>query len=161
MTKLFQSLIFKQSLKYLFKRDRKSMAIEPSEMFKVLGVETRVRIIEILKSKGPLGVKAISQTLGMTPAAVSQHLKILKQADLVRNERKGYWIPYSINFIAMENCRCMLDKVCTCGCEEGEKHHGRGQRKDDLAFLVEHEKELMTRLEAVRERISKIRTEKK
>ena len=137
------------------------MAAEPSEMFKVLGVETRVRIIEILKSKGPVGVNAIAKTLGITPAAVSQHLKILKQAGLVQNERKGYWIPYSVNVLALDNCRCMLDKVCTCGCDEGERHNGRGKHKDDLASLVEHEKELMERLEVIRERISKIKDEKK
>ena len=136
------------------------MVIEPSEMFKVLGVKTRVRIIELLKSKGPLGVKAISQTLGMTPAAVSQHLKILKQAGLVRNERKGYWIPYSINVIALENCRCMLDKVCTCGCKEGEENGKYGSGKEDLNALVEHEKELEKKLETIREKISKIKAKK-
>jgi ArsR family transcriptional regulator len=137
------------------------MAFEPSEMFKVLGVETRVRIIEILKSKGPVGVNAIAKTLGITPAAVSQHLKILKHAGLVQNERKGYWIPYSINVVALDNCRCMLDKVCACGCEEGEEGHKPGSGKEDLNALVEHEKELEKKLETVRERISKIRTEKK
>jgi len=74
----------------------------PSEMFKVLAVETRVKIIELLKSKGPLGAKNIAGLVGITPAAVSQHLKILRQAGLVRSERKGYWIPYSIDEEALE-----------------------------------------------------------
>lgn len=80
------------------------MGLDPSEIFKVLGVETRVRIIELLKSKGPLGANNIAETLGITPSAVSQHLKILRQAGLVRSERKGYWIPYSINVEALEDC---------------------------------------------------------
>src|SRR3989304_8672871 len=92
------------------------MKLEPSEMFKVLAVETRVKIIDLLKSKGPLGSKSIAGQLGITPAAVSQHLKILKQAGLVRNERKGYWIPYSIDEEALHNCRQILSEVCTCGC---------------------------------------------
>ncbi|MEE8480050.1 MAG: metalloregulator ArsR/SmtB family transcription factor, partial [Desulfobacterales bacterium] len=71
------------------------MNIEPSEIFKVLSVETRVKIIELLKAQGPLGAKDIAATIGITTAAVSQHLKILKQAGLVRSERKGYWIPYT------------------------------------------------------------------
>ena len=93
------------------------MIIEPAEIFKVLSVETRVKIIELLKTKGPMGGKEISEELGLTLPAVSQHLKILKQAGMVRSERKGYWIPYTINVEAMENCRKVLDEVCTCGCK--------------------------------------------
>src|SRR6056300_1381191 len=92
------------------------MDIEPSEIFKVLSGETRVKIINLLKGQGPLGAKEIAATIGITTAAVSQHLKILKQAGLVRSERKGYWIPYSIDEKAMETCRELLTQVCTCGC---------------------------------------------
>ena len=59
------------------------MAKHPCDMFKVLGVETRIRIIDLLKTKGPLGAKKIAEVLGITPAAVSQHLKILKQAKTI------------------------------------------------------------------------------
>ena len=93
-----------------------AMITEPAEIFKVLSVETRVKIIELLKANGALGVKEISERLGITPPAVSQHPKILKQAGLVRSERQGYWIPYSINEEAMEGCREILNEVCTGGC---------------------------------------------
>ncbi len=93
------------------------MKMEPSEIFKVLSVETRVKIINLLKGQGPSGAKEIAATIGITTAAVSQHLKILRQAGLVRSERKGYWIPYSIDEKAMENCREILTEVCTCGCQ--------------------------------------------
>src|SRR4030067_1945809 len=96
--------------------------LEPLEMFKVLGVETRVKIIDLLKSEGPLGTKYISEKLGITPAAVSQHLRLLRQAGLVRNERKGYWIPYSIDEEALENCRKVLTDACTCGWREPGRH---------------------------------------
>ena len=59
------------------------MNLEPSEMFKALAVETRVKIIELLKSEGPLGAKKIAELVGVTPAAVYQHLKILRQAGFV------------------------------------------------------------------------------
>ena len=45
------------------------MNLEPSEMFKALAVETRVKIIELLKSEGPLGAKKIAELVGVTPAA--------------------------------------------------------------------------------------------
>ena len=136
------------------------MKLEPSEIFKVLGVETRVKIIDLLKSKGPLGAKSIAERIGITPAAVSQHLRILRQAGLVRNERKGYWIPYSINEEALENCREVLTEVCTCGCKDACRYTGKELRVLDPESLKKHEKELLGELRAVRERIREIASQK-
>jgi DNA-binding transcriptional ArsR family regulator len=133
----------------------------PSEIFKVLGVETRLRIIELLKSKGPIGATTIAQVLRITPAAVSQHLKLLKHAGLVRNERKGYWIPYSIDEAALERCRCMLNEVCTCGCKRTGKFKEQDLHGTSLASLVKYEKALEEKLQNVRERISGIRAREK
>lgn len=137
------------------------MKLDPCEIFKVLGVDTRVRIIELLKYRGPLGVKNISEVFGITPAAVSQHLKVLRQAGLVRNERKGYWIPYSIDEDALENCRCILNEVCTCGCEVRGRFKEQELNRASLPSLVKYEKELERELLNVRERISGLRSQKK
>lgn len=136
------------------------MKLEPSEIFKVLGVETRVKIIDLLKSKGPLGAKSIAERIGITPAAVSQHLKILRQAGLVRNERKGYWIPYSIDEEALENCREVLTEVCTCGCKDACRYTGKELKVSDAESLKKHEKELLSELRAVREKIKETRSQK-
>ncbi len=133
----------------------------PSEMFKVLGVETRVRIIELLKSKGPLGVKNISEVFGITPAAVSQHLKVLRQAGLVRSERKGYWIPYSIDEEALENCRSILNEVCTCECKGTGRFKEQELSRASMKSLMKYEKELKNELQNVREKISEIKNQKK
>ncbi len=135
------------------------MALYPSEMFKVLGVETRVRVVELLKSKGPLGVKNMAEVLGITPAAVSQHLKVLRHAGLVRNERRGYCIPYWIDEEALENCRRMLDEVCTCGCRGKGRVKRQEPRRVGLVSLMKYEEELQKKLEDVRERISEIRAQ--
>ena len=137
------------------------MKTEPSEIFKVLGVETRVRIIELLKSQGPLGAKDIGATIGITTAAVSQHLKILKQAGLVRSERKGYWIPYTIDEQAMENCRQILDEVCTCRCQGTGKFRESELERSNLASLKKYEKELKNELNTVRQRLKELETPKK
>ena len=128
----------------------------PSEVFKALSVETRVRIIELLKSEGPLCVSNIAELIGITPAAVSQHLKILRQAGLVRNERKGYWIPYSIDDAGMEKCRRILNDVCTCGCEGTGEFREKELNDASLASLREYERELENELLAVRERVSEM-----
>ncbi len=137
------------------------MLLEPSEIFKVLGVETRVKIIELLKSNGPLGVKDISSDLGVTPSAISQHLKILKQAGFVRSERQGYWIPYSINEEAMAQCRKLLTEVCTCGCRGTGKFRETELSSSNLNTFKRYEEELVNELELIRQRIDEIETAKK
>ena len=137
------------------------MKLVPSEMFKVLAVETRVRIIDLLKSRGPLGAKNIAELVGITPAAVSQHLKILRQSGLVRSERKGYWIPYSIDEEALENCRQILNEVCTCGCRGTGKFKEKVLNKTSLESLMKYKKELQNELRTVQERIKEIEHSKK
>ncbi len=137
------------------------MKIEPSEIFKVLSVETRVKILELLKTQGSLGAKDISATIGITTAAVSQHLKILKQAGLVRSERKGYWIPYTIEEKAMENCRQILTEVCTCECQETKKIKESEAEKSNLESLKKYEGELMNELSKVQIRLKELKTHKK
>jgi len=137
------------------------MKMEPSEIFKVLSVETRVRIIELLKGQGPLGAKDIAATIGITTAAVSQHLRILKQAGLVRSERKGYWIPYSIDEKAMENCRQILTEVCTCGCQGTGKYRESEPERSNKESLKKYEKELKNELSTVRQRLEELETTKK
>jgi len=133
------------------------MKLQASEIFKVLAVETRVKIIDLLKSKGPLGAKNISGQLGITPAAVSQHLKILKQAGLVRNERKGYWIPYSIDEEALHNCQQILSEVCTCGCGGTGRFREKEMNNSSLEALKKYETELRDELRIVRERVRELR----
>ncbi|MFH1241573.1 MAG: metalloregulator ArsR/SmtB family transcription factor [Pseudomonadota bacterium] len=127
------------------------MKLDHPEMFKVLSVDTRLNIIEILKSQGPLGAKNIAEQLGVTTGAVSQHLKILRQAGLVRSERKGYWIPYSIDEEALENCGQLLNQICTCGCKETCRAQNAkvGDEKDDLFLLIKRERELQEELQKV------------
>ena len=138
------------------------MILSQAEMFKVLGVENRIRIIDLLKNKGPLGVNELSDTLKITPSAVSQHLKILRHAGLVRNERKGYWIPYKVNEEALEQCQELLSKVCSCGCKgTGRIREGElDAAQDKLALLKNWEKELQKELQEVRCRMEEISKEK-
>ncbi|NIO06423.1 MAG: metalloregulator ArsR/SmtB family transcription factor, partial [Proteobacteria bacterium] len=132
-----------------------------AELFKVLGVESRIRIIDLLKQKGPLGVNKMSELLGITPSAVSQHLKILKHAGLVRNERKGYWIPYEVDPVALGQCQEFLSEVCTCGCEgNGRVREAElSQAKDKLTLLRRYEQQLEKELEEVRARIEEVKRE--
>ena len=139
------------------------MCRKEAELFKVLGVESRIRIIDLLKQRGPLGVNEMAQTLGITPSAVSQHLKILRHAGLVRNQRKGFWIPYEVDQTALEQCGEVISNVCRCGCEEscrvtdqtGGEEITPGE--EELADLKRREQELEQELQKVRTRMEKVR----
>jgi DNA-binding transcriptional ArsR family regulator len=131
------------------------METKQADLFKVLGVNTRIRIIELLKQKGPLGANEMSEMLGITPSAVSQHLKILKHAGLVRNERKGYWIPYEIDPVALGKCGEFLSSVCTCGCKGTGKFREEELKKveNKIALMEKYEKDLLEELKKVRAQI--------
>ena len=134
------------------------METKQAELFKILGVDSRIRIIELLKQRGPLGVNEMSKSLGITPSAVSQHLKILKYAGLVRNERKGYWIPYQIDPAALEKCGEFLAKICTCGCKGtgGFSEAELNGAKDKVDLLRKYEEELEAELQRVQSRIEEL-----
>ena len=88
-----------------------------AELFKILSVDKRIEIVELLK-KEAMSVNVLAEALGITQSAVSQHLRVLKGAGLVNDERQGYWIYYSLNRDVLEKCRQRLNRICTCGCLE-------------------------------------------
>ena len=65
-------------------------------MFKVLSAPARVRMLALLKERS-LCVNALARRIGITDAAVSQHLRILRDADLVIADKRGYFVHYRIN----------------------------------------------------------------
>ncbi len=67
-----------------------------ARIFKVLSVSTRVRMIDLLKSRS-LCVNALARALDITPAAVSQHLRVLRDADIVIADKQGYFVHYRVN----------------------------------------------------------------
>ena len=67
-----------------------------ARIFKVLSTVTRVRIIDLLKQRS-LCVNALARALEITPAAVSQHLRVLRDAGIIVAERRGYFVHYKVN----------------------------------------------------------------
>ena len=100
---------------------------ESADLFKLLSVDKRIEIIELLK-KEPMSVNAIAEALGISQSAVSQHLRVLKNSGLVKDERQGYWIYYSLNKDTLEKCRQRLNRICTCGCLGGQPNMVKMQK---------------------------------
>lgn len=79
-----------------------------ARLLKVLSVGTRVQIIQLLKGRA-LCVNALAARLDVTQGAVSQHLRILRDAGLVTAEKRGYFVHYRLNGRALARCRTLLD----------------------------------------------------
>lgn len=69
---------------------------ELAELFKVFGDSTRIRILYALIGQ-ELCVGDIAQLLGMSQSSVSHQLRILKDAKLVRFQRRGKSIYYALD----------------------------------------------------------------
>jgi DNA-binding transcriptional ArsR family regulator len=71
------------------------MLMEIVQVFKVLSDETRFKLINLLLTHD-LCVGALAHHLGISEAAVSQHLKQLREVGLVKGEKRGYWTHYIV-----------------------------------------------------------------
>ena len=72
-----------------------------TNLFKVLADKQRRDILEMLKG-GPLNAGEIAKRLGVTPAALSYHLRLLKEADLIIEYNQKKFIYYEINTSVFE-----------------------------------------------------------
>jgi DNA-binding transcriptional ArsR family regulator len=67
------------------------------DMFVALADPTRRQILELLASSGELAATAIYERFPVSPQAVSQHLKVLREAHLVEMEKRAQKRVYRLN----------------------------------------------------------------
>ena len=77
--------------------------------FEALAVPTRRTVFERLKA-GPLSVGELAAGLPVSRPAVSQHLKILKEAGLVSEQREGVKRIYRVNAEGLREMRDYFDR---------------------------------------------------
>ena len=122
------------------------------ELFKALSDDTRFKLINLLLTRD-LCVGALAHQLGVSEAAVSQHLRQLREAGLVKGEKRGYWthymvernrlnqlaevlkelmnLPPSSESLCSRNPKPKIDsrregaRMCECKCQQPEKLKGR------------------------------------
>ena len=71
------------------------------QTLKALSDPTRREILNLLK-KGKLSAGEITDHFDITAAAISRHLSILKEADLIWDTREGKFIFYELNASVLE-----------------------------------------------------------
>lgn len=72
------------------------------ETLKALSDPTRREILQMLRN-GSKSAGEISEKFDITAAAISRHLSVLKDADLIRDQRDGKFIIYTLNTSVLED----------------------------------------------------------
>ena len=77
---------------------------------KALSDPIRREILNLLKS-GPMAAGDISARFDVTGAAISRHLSVLKEADLIRDRRDGKFIFYELNASVLEEILLWISEL--------------------------------------------------
>ena len=130
--------------------------METIDLFKALSDETRFKLLQLLLTSD-LCVGALAHQLEISEAAVSQHLKQLRKAGLVKGEKRGYWTHYMVEKNRLREVGKILEdltrletrpegecirnldgkikkkkeetSMCACKCEHPEKLKGGDPKK--------------------------------
>ena len=108
--------------------------MELDRMLKALGEPMRLKIYQALLERKHC-IRSLSKKFGISESAISQHMKVMKEAGLVYGEKFGYHTHYlplqeavdflTLQFQLMQSASLSVDRCLTiCQCEyrkEGEK----------------------------------------
>ena len=117
---------------------------DPNHLARILSVlssTTRVRLVQLLRGR-PLCVNALAAQLKVTQAAVSQHLRVMRDAGLVNDEKHGYYVHYRLNDETLAMWREEIEKLLVpttgagretkgarkCAATKKKKRAARGQK---------------------------------
>lgn len=123
---------------------------DPTTVLRAISDETRFAIITILL-RHDVCAGAVARRLGISDAAVSQHMKVLREAGLVSSEKRGYFTHYSVDREALSELAdtfadmaswsrsrcdpelegCTVERRGRCPaekCQGGCPHAGTGER---------------------------------
>lgn len=92
------------------------MNVSMQDTLQALADSTRREILNLLK-QSRMSAGEISNHFSISGAAVSRHLSVLKEADLIRNEREGKYIYYELNATVLEEILLWISEL------KGEKDH--------------------------------------
>ncbi|WP_418747109.1 ArsR/SmtB family transcription factor [Frisingicoccus sp.] len=109
-------------------------------LLKAIADETRLKIVTLLLQHNYC-VRALARKLEISEAAVSQHLKVLREAGLLVGEKKGYFMHYDVNRDVLHELASEIEalaeierEACSpmqggCQNKEAEKCHNQDKNK--------------------------------
>ena len=98
------------------------------DMFKALASEPRRRILNYLAG-GPMTVGEVAEKFEMALPSISKHLSVLKEAGLVREQKRGQFVLYHI---AADNLANSLYGFLTPFCPDARRI-ARERKEEDEA----------------------------
>jgi ArsR family transcriptional regulator len=111
-------------------------------VLKAIADETRMKIVSLLLRHNYC-VRALAKNLNFTEATISQHLKVLREAGLLKGEKRGYFMHYDVKRDVLRELSAEIEKlaaiereVCTPdigGCETTQqvKCHAKGKCSEE------------------------------
>jgi ArsR family transcriptional regulator len=81
--------------------------VQTQEVFKALSDPSRRRILKLLQA-GSQTAGGISESFAMTKGSLSHHFNVLKAANLIRCERRGQQLVYSLNTTVFEDVTALV-----------------------------------------------------
>jgi DNA-binding transcriptional ArsR family regulator len=95
---------------------RKELFMSLQNTMRALADPIRREILNLLKA-GRLSAGEITEHFDVTAAAISRHLSVLKDADLIRDTREGKFIFYDLNATVLEEILLWISDL------KGANHH--------------------------------------
>jgi DNA-binding transcriptional ArsR family regulator len=101
------------------------------DLFVALADPTRRTILELLATRGELSATAIYEQFPVSPQAISQHLKILREANLVEMEKRAQKRVYRLNLQTLSQFEAWVQQT----------QQRWSERFDALDTVLEREKQ--------------------
>jgi len=73
------------------------MQLAPTDVFKSLADDTRLRIVLLLVSAGELCVCELTESLQTSQPKISRHLSLLRTTGVLLDRRQGQWVYYRLH----------------------------------------------------------------
>jgi ArsR family transcriptional regulator len=99
---------------------RHSQTERAIELFHALSDETRLEVIELLR-KGERCVCELTDTLDAAQSRLSFHLRVLKDAGIVRDRKDGRWVHYELDPDAFEEMEALLSAMKPSALRRADK----------------------------------------
>jgi ArsR family transcriptional regulator len=81
-----------------------------AQVFKALGDPVRLRLLSLIGAHqgGEVCVCDLTSAFDLTQPTISHHLKVLREAGIITNERRGTWVYYRLMPAALERMASLL-----------------------------------------------------
>ena len=109
------------------------------DAFAALADPTRRGILEVLATSGQLAAGDIHGRFDSTPSAISQHLKVLREAELVHVEKRAQQRIYTINPMALDDMARWIQRTRTFWNARLDALEALLQAEDEAMFAEKEE----------------------